>query len=478
MGYIEGESRAQMALLPASLDDLIAADHLVRVIDLFVGQLDLERLGFRRAQAAATGRPGYDPAELLKLYLYGYLHQVRSSRRLERECQRNVEVMWLLGRLAPDHKTLAEFRRHHGKAFRAVCRGLIRLCREGGVLGQTVAIDGSKFQAVASPKRVLTAQRLAHQERALEREIAAWLARLDAADAEDATALGVPDREQLQATLAALKARATDLATARQLMDELGIAQQVVGEPEAKVMKSGAAKRPAYNVQTAVDSQSHLIVHHAVVTEAADNRQLHPMGAATKTALACETLTVVADAGYSNGEQLQQCEDHGITAYVPINRSSNNQGHGEYFQTENFRYGPDTDTFTCPAGQTLTRVQVQNRQRLINYRTAAGVCSDCPLKPRCTQGRARTVSRHVYEAAFERAQRRLADKPEMMALRKATVEHPFGTLKHVIFGNGRFLLRGLTHVNGEISLGILAYNLKRLINSQPPDALRQLLAPA
>lgn len=476
MRYIQGESRDQLTLLPASFDDLIAEDHIVRVIELFVDGLDLEALGFVRAQPAVTGRPGYDPADLLKLYLYGYLHQTRSSRRLEHECARNVEVMWLLKRLRPDFKTIAEFRRRNAVAFRAVCRGLIRLCKTHGLLGATVAIDGSKFQAVASAKRALNPKRLAKQEAALEREIAAWLARLDEADATEARALGAPDREQIQATIAALKARAVDATTARQLMEDLGLTQHVVGEPAAKVMKTAAGKRPAYNVQTAVDSDTHLIVHHDVVNDANDTRQLQPIAEATKVELERDTLTVVADAGYSNGEQLQQCEDNGITPYVPVNRASNNKGNGQQFQADDFQYDRKTDRFACPAGQTLKRVQVLKHKRQIYYRAEAGACSACPLKSRCTSGRARTVSRHFEEAAFERAEQRLADKPEMMRLRKATVEHPFGTLKHVIFGNGRFLVRGLDRVKGEMSLGILAYNLKRLMNLLEPATLHEMLA--
>lgn len=476
MRYIQGESRDQLSLLPASLNDLIAEDHLVRVIELFVDGLDLEQMGFRRAQPAATGRPGYDPADLLKLYLYGYLHQTRSSRRLERECQRNVEVMWLLKQLRPDFKTISEFRRHNGEAFRAVCRGLLRLCRTHGLLGETVAIDGSKFQAAASPTQTMTPKRLIQQEAALEREIDAWLKRLDEADAHEGKAPGAPDREQIQATLAALKARVTDAETARRLMEELGLTHHVVGEPDAKVMKTGQGKRPAYNVQTAVDTDTHLIVHHDVVNDANDTRQLQPLAEATKAALDCDTLTVVADAGYSNGEQLQGCEDQGITPYVPVNRAPNNKGNGQQFQAEDFHYDSDTDRFTCPAGQMLKRVQVHRKAKQILYRAEAGVCAACPLKPQCTQGKSRTVSRHFFEAAFARAQQRLADKPEMMRLRKATVEHPFGTLKHVIFGNGRFLVRGLANVQGEMSLGILAYNLKRLLNLLKTERLHTMLA--
>jgi len=475
MRYIEGESRDQLALLPASFDDLIPADHLVRVIELFVDGLDLDALSFVRAQPAVTGRPGYDPADLLKLYLYGYLYQTRSSRRLEHECERNVEVMWLLKRLRPDHKTIAEFRRHNAAAFRAVCRGLIRLCKTHDLLGATVAIDGSKFQAVASAKRALNPKRLAQQEAALEREIAAWLSRLDEADATEARAPGAPDRAQIQATIAALKARANDATTARQLMEALGLTQHVVGEPDAKVMKTGQGKRPAYNVQTAVDSDTHLIVHHDVVQDANDTRQLQPMAEAAKTELEQDALTVVADAGYSNGEHLQQCEDNGITPYVPVNRAPNNKGDGQHFQADDFHYDNDTDRFTCPAGQTLKRVQVLNHKRQIYYRAEAVACSACPLKPRCTSGKARTVSRHFEEAAFARATQRLAEKPGMMRLRKSTVEHPFGTLKHVIFGNGRFLVRGLDNVKGEMSLGILAYNLKRLMNLVGAATLHEML---
>lgn len=463
MGFVKGESRSQGALFPVSLDELIPEDHLVRVIDLWVDRIDVARLGFARAQPKGTGRPPYDPADLLKLYLYGYVSQIRSSRKLERESHRNIELLWLLKRLTPDFKTIANFRRENGVAFAAACRAFVSFCRgERLIRGELVAIDGSKFQAVASKRQVISRKKLERQVVALDTDIARYLAELEVADAAE-EGENVLDASTLRETLARLKDKRADVATAAALMAEMGIDHHVRGEAEARLMKTAQGPtRVAYNVQSVVDAEHGLILHHEVTQEASDNRQLAPMAQAAKAVLEQDALVVVADAGYSNGEQLTVCAEESITAFVPPNRSVNNQGDGSLFQKSDFTFDSEQDCYRCPAGQELKRKQVMNKDRAIIYTTTA--CPECPLKSQCTQAQQRFVRRHFDEEAFAQAQARCASNPQMMKRRREIVEHPFGNLKERIFGNARFLLRGLSGVSGEMALAVLAYNFKRVTN--------------
>lgn len=430
MTYIRGEAREQVTMFPVTLDELIPADHVCRVIEAFVGRLEMARLGFVRAEPAETGRPGYDPRDLLKLYLYGYLQQVRSSRRLESECQRNVEVMWLLGRLRPDYKSIAEFRRMHSPAVTEAGAELVRLARSVGLVrGETVAVDGSKFRAVSSAKSV-------RERDAVKR----YLEQLDAADEQEEVVI---DASAVTAALEKLKHHP---------------------EPEARFMRMGSGGyAPAYNVQTAVDSQHALIVAQQVTDEATDNRSLLPMAEAAKVAVGNPPeLNVVADAGYSNGEQAEACEAQGIVPHVPANRTVNNQGDGTLFDRTEFHYDEKTDTFLCPAQQTLRRKQLSRKDRAVYYAAQPEVCGACVLKQRCTQGKQRLVSRHLHEETLRRMQQRAT--PEMMRLRRSTAEHPFAALKFHIFGHPRFLLRGRVGAQTEISLATMVYNLKRMLN--------------
>lgn len=429
MAYIQGVGRGQGTLFPVTLEELIPADHVCRVVDAFAQKLDMGTLGFLRAEAADTGRPPYDPRDLLRLYLYGYLHQIRSSRRLEDECKRNIEVMWLLGRLAPDHKSIAEFRRLHRDAVTHAGAELIRFARSVGLVrGEWVAIDGSKFRAVSSSDSV-------HERKQLER----YLERMEQADAEEEVEI--------------------DPSAVATALHQL----QQHPEPEARFMRTKEGKLPAYNVQIATDSEHGLIVAQTVSTEATDNRSLLPMAEAAKQALGepgC--LHVVADTGYSNGEQLKQCEAIGVVPHVPANRAPNNQGDGELFDRSRFAYDEGTDTFRCPAGRTLKRRGFQRDRKRVIYQAAHKVCAQCPLKPQCTQTRRRTVYRFLHEEALQRSQQNAT--ADAMRLRRSTVEYPFALLKYRIFGHPRFLLRGLRGSQTEISLGVMAYNLKRMIN--------------
>jgi transposase len=311
MAYIGGEARSQHTLFPTTLDDLIPQDHVCRVIEAFVNRLDVGGLGFVRAEAAETGRPGYDPRDLLKLYLYGYLQQIRSSRRLEAECQRNVEVMWLLGRLAPDYKSIAEFRRMHREAVMGAGAELVRFARSVGLVrGEWVAIDGSKFRAVSSSHSV-------REREAVKR----YLDQLERADEQDEVVI---EPSAVAAALEKLKSHP---------------------EPEARFMRTASGSVPAYNVQTAVDAEHALIVAQQVTTEANDQRNLLPMAEAAKQAVGAPALlNVVADAGYSNGEQAERCEGQGIVPHVPANRAVNNKGDGTLFDRSQFQYDENTDT--------------------------------------------------------------------------------------------------------------------------------------
>jgi transposase len=462
MRYIQGEDRTQGALFPVSLDELIPEDHLVRVIEAYICLLDLKQLGFDKAVPKATGRPSYHPGDLLKLYLYGYFQQVRSSRRLEAECQRNIEVMWLLGRLAPDFKTIADFRRDNSAAFVATCRAFVRFCRGAGLIaGDLVAIDGSKFQAVAANRKHITPKKLQQREAKLDKQIAHYLAQLDEADrGEQAEAI---DRSAVQAALEELKVKKANNQTCQVLMQAQGLVQHVVGESDAQKMRTPTGPRISYNVQSAVDAKHCLIVHHEVTQDGADNRQLEPMAKATQEALEQNKLRVTADAGYSNGAQFQACEDAGITPFVPPNRAINTKGGEEQsFDRTLFSYDEESDRYQCPNGKLLTLKALNKGDRI--YHAEVDDCAACPLKNRCTKAERRYVSRHAHEAAFERMEQRMKANPGMMANRRSIVEHPFGNLKQWVFGNARFLLRQLKGTRMEMALAIQAYNLKRAIN--------------
>src|SRR5229473_817340 len=443
MGFVQGEGRTQGTLFPVCLEELIPDDHVCRVIDAFVGRLDMAGLGFERAEAAETGRPGYDPRDLLKLYLYGYLQQIRSSRRLESECRRNIELLWLLGRLAPDHKTIAEFRRLHRDGVTAAGAELVRLARSVGLVkGEWIAIDGSKFQAVSSTRSV-------REREALER----YLEQLEQSDRQDEVVI---DPSAVASALEKLRQHP---------------------EPEVGLMRTTNGIIPAYNVQAAVDTEHALIVVQQVTDQAADNRSLQPMAEAAKAAVGePATLNVIADAGYSNGEQAEACEAKGILPHVPANRAVNNQGDGTLFDRTKFTYQAESDTFLCPAGQTLARKQLVRKDRSVYYMGQPEVCGSCALKSRCTTSSQRLVSRHLHEEALQRMQQRAT--PEAMRLRRSTVEHPFANLKYRIFGHPRFLLRGLRGAQTEVSLAVAAYNLKRMRNILGGDRLTSMLRTA
>jgi len=459
-GFIEGENRHQSTLFPERVDDYVGEDSVVRVIDVFIDRLDISGLGFK-AEAAATGRPGYHPRTMLKIYVYGYLNQVHSSRRLEREARRNVELMWLTGRLSPDFKTIADFRKDNGQAIRLVCREFVMLCRKLNLLGETLAIDGSKFKAVNNRDKNFTRAKMKRRLAEVEASIERYLGKLD-----DADQAALPeDTRPIKDKIAALEEEMDRLKKLEVRMLEAPGQQISLTDPDARSMKSRGNGIVGYNVQAAVDADHHLIVAHEVTNVGIDRRQLSPMAIRAKSVVAPEPkdpLTVIADQGYYRGEELLACEEANIIAYVAKSDTSGKRSKGEFNRSE-FRYISDDDEYECPAGERLiyrfTREEAGKKIR----RYWASACVRCPIKSQCTPSNYRRVSRWEHEAVVEAAEARLADYPDAMRIRRATVEHPFGTLK-AWMGSTHFLTKTLGRVSTEMSLHVLAYNLKRVIN--------------
>jgi transposase len=457
------------------LDEVVSIDDPVRVIDAFVDTLDLAALGFSKVAAEEMGRPPYAPGDLLKLYVYGYLNRVRSSRRLEAETQRNVEVMWLINRLTPAFKTIADFRKDHAGAIVGVCRAFIRFCREQSLFGaELLAIDGTKIAAVASRKQVITPKQIEKMNASIERKIADYLALMDAADREEPRAAGAP--ADVAAALEALKAQKLRLQGQAQRLAASGLKQLVVTEPEAKLMRTPHGHAVAYNAQTVVDAQHKLIVAFDLTNEGNDQQQLHPMAVQGKDAVGADEVTVVADTGYSNGEHGALCEQDSITAVVPRAATVNPTG-AQYFSRDQFAYDAESDSWRCPAGETLSLFKTSHTQQKKEYTTQA--CGTCPLKAQCTKAARRVIVRGFHEDAREAMHRRAVADPIWMKHRREMAEHPFGTMKWLM-GLPRFLVRGLRKAKTELALGVLSYNLKRVINLfGVPALLRALeLSPA
>ena len=464
--YIEGADRNQVTLFPDRLEDWIDEDNPVRVIDAFVDGLDLTELGFERAIAAATGRPGYHPAVLLKLYVYGYLNRVQSSRRLEREAGRNVEVLWLLGRLAPDHKTIADFRRDNGSAIRKVCAQFIELCRRIGLLSvASVAIDGSKFKAVNNRDRNFTRAKMARRMQQIEDSVARYLHQLDTADRQDPTAAISSRVDRLHEKISRLREEMARLRTLEQQMQEAEDGQISLTDPDARSMATSGRGSGVvgYNVQAAVETDHHLIVAHDVVQTGSDRAQLVAMAQKAKQALGVEELDVVADRGYFNSEQILECSQIDVTVTLPKPVTSGLMAKGQ-FGKQDFRYVAEHDVYICPAGQTLPFVSHKRQSDGLNLRRyETKGCRTCALKTRCTQSTHRVVTRWEHEEVLEAVQRRLDENPQAMRQRRETVEHPFGTIK-MWMGATHFLMKRLKNVRTEMALSVLAYNLTRVIN--------------
>ncbi len=464
MGYIEGEDRKQTVLFPEVLDDYISEENPVRFIDVFIEGLDLSEMGFGRAIPKETGRPPYDPGDLLRLYVYGYLNRTRSSRQLEKETGRNVELMWLMRKLRPDFKTIADFRKDNPQALKKVCREFTLWCKRLELFGgELVAIDGSKFGAVNSPKRNFTEKKLRRMIREIEDKIGQYLKDLDRQDKQEAGQQSL-SREQLKEKIQRYKGRRAQYEQLKSELEQSGQSQISLTDPESRSMRVGHGVKVSYNVQIVVDQKNKLLVEHEVTNEVVDLGQLSTMAKKAKETLGVETLEVVADRGYYNGEEVKACEQSGITAYVPKSNSSSNLKRG-LFTKEDFIYEPDKDCYRCPAGKELSyRYQTWEQGRPMRSYEISG-CKSCELRSKCSINKKgiRSIKRWADEAILEAMARRIADHPEKIELRKCLAEHPFGTIKRAM-NQGYFLMRGITKVGTEVSLTILAYNLRRVIN--------------
>ena len=462
--YIESVSRDQGTLFPDHLEDWINDENVVRVIDAFVDELDLRDLGFELAEA--TGRPGYHPSVLLKLYVYGYLNRVQSSRRLERETLRNVEVMWLLGRLSPDHKTIADFRKDNGEAIRKVCMQFVELCRQIGLLAvASVAIDGSKFKAVNNRDRNFTKAKMERRKKQIEESISRYLNQLDSADRQEPGEAITSRVTRLKEKIGKLKEEMARLKVLETQMLAAADEQVSLTDPDARSMATSGRGSGVvgYNVQAAVETEHHLIIAHDVIQSGSDRASLAPMAKKAKEALDVDELDVVADRGYFSSEQILECSQANVTVTLPKPETTGTQANGKFGKPD-FRYVSDDDVYICPAGQTLSFVshkRQSDRPNLRRYATEA--CLHCALKTACTSSKQRVITRWEHEHLLEDVQRRLDKNPQAMRQRRETVEHPFGTIK-MRLGATHFLMKRLKNVRTEIALSVLAYNLTRVIN--------------
>jgi transposase len=463
--FMAGADRGQSTLMPECLDDWIDENNPVRVSDAVVDALDLAELGFDGVEPASTGRPSYHPSALLKLYIYGYLNRVQSSRRLEREAGRNVEVMWLLGRLVPDHKTVADFRKDNGRAIRKVCARFVELCREMGLLAKaSVAIDGSKFKAVNNRDRNVTRAKVERRRAQLEESVARYLSQLDTADRQQPS-------EALAAKTTRLKEKLAKLGEEMRRLE--GLEARMLAAPDQQISLTDPDSRSmatsgrgsgvvGYNVQVAVDTEHHLIVTHEVTNVGSDRSQLARVAKETKATLQTDTLEAVADRGYFSGEEILACDQAGITVTLPKPMTSGAKSEGR-FGKQDFVYLPEEDVYRCPAGERLKYyyTNVENGMNLRRYWTNA--CRTCPLRSRCTTAVQRRITRWEHEHVIEAVQRRLDENPQAMRQRRETAEHPFGTIK-ARMGATHFLMKTLPRVASEMALHVLAYNLTRVIN--------------
>jgi len=460
--FVEGRDRGQAMLFPECLADWIDDNNAVQVIDVFVDELDLAALGFDGVAPEATGRPSYHPSVLLKLYIYGYLNRVQSSRRLEREAGRNVEVMWLTGRLVPDHKTIADFRKDNGRAIRQVCAKFIMLCRSLGLFTDaSVAIDGSKFKAVNNRDKNFTRAKMERRLAQIEESVARYLRQLDSADRQEPSEARETKTTRLKEKIAKLKEEVRRLHGLRARMLAVPDQQISLTDPDSRSMATSGRGSGVvgYNVQVAVDTEHHLIITHEVTNVGNDRAQLADMAKRAKATLEAESLDVVADRGYYSSEEILACENEGVTVTLPKPMTSG----AKRFGKQDFRYVAEEDVYICPAGNRLAYSFTTQEHGLVLHRYLTNVCQHCAIKHRCTTGKERRITRWEHEHILEAVQRRLDEHPEKMRQRRETVEHPFGTIK-ARMGATHFLMKTLPRVASEMALHVLAYNLTRVMN--------------
>ncbi len=464
--FIEGSSRSQSTLFPECLEDWIEDDNPIRVVDVFIDELDLGDLGFNGVDPKVTGRPSYHPSILLKLYVYGYLNAVQSSRRLEREAGRNVELMWLTGRLVPDHKTIADFRKDNSAAIKRVCTQFVELCRRLGLLTQaSVAIDGSKFKAVNNRDRNFTKNKVKRRRAQIEESVARYLNQLDNTDRQEPSLANRMKTTRLKEKILKLSEEMQRLEKLEAQMLKTPGEQISLTDPDSRSMATSGRGSGVvgYNVQSSVDTQNHLIVAHEVTNIGNDRSQLTNMGKKTKAVLQTDRLDVVADRGYYSSLEILACKQENITVTLPKPQTSQARTKG-FFAKADFRYVSDNDTYICPANEVLTFTSHKRERNGLNLRRYVPKdCTACKLKHRCTTTSRRAIVRWEHEPILEDVQRRLDENPQAMRIRRETVEHPFGTIK-ARMGATHFLMKTLPKVATEMALHVLAYNLTRVMN--------------
>jgi transposase len=471
MNHITGDDRKQLTFFPDAIEDYLSEDNPVRFLDAFVDQLEMRTLGFQHSTIKETGRPPYHPKDLLKLYLYGYLNRIRSSRLLERETQRNLEVFWLLKRLSPDHKTISNFRAENAKALREVFKQFVLVCKRLELFGnELIAIDSTKFTASNARDRVKDKEQVNNSITHITESITEYLTQLDQNDSADEQS-GTPrvSKQELQKKIVFLTQQKERLEEAQTKLEDTGKKHVSLTDPDCRLMKNEGRIEPAYSMQTAVDAKHSLIVDYELTQDAADNNHLANLASTAKETLGVETLNACADAGYYDSVDLKSCEDNGITTYVPVPKqkvSKKTNVPTPDYHHEKFIYNGDSDTYTCPQGHAMHRRGSRRKKsddRLIYlYRTKS--CQTCPMCAVCTTStQGRSINRWEHEAVLDRLKQRLANQPEITKQRKAIIEHIFGTIKK-IWGYGRLLLRRLMNVDSEIALMNTAYNIRRVLN--------------
>ena len=463
MRYIQGTDRQQTTLLPERVDDYISEDNPVRFIDAFVDGLDLQKLDFKYSETKVTGRMPYNPADLLKLYTYGYLNKLRSSRRLEKSTHQNIELIWLLHKLHPDFKTIADFRKDNLQPIKQVCREFTILCKKLDLFGcELIAIDGSKFSAVNSNSRNFTKNKLQKLILKVDEQIDVYLKELDLGDRSEQN-VKTPSAEELNKKIEQLRTRKGKYQGLQQQLAKSEDTQVSLTDPDSRMMKTHTGRDVAYNVQIVTDSKNKIIVNYEVTNDECDQKQLSAVAIKAKGLLGVETISAVADAGYWERNNIKACHEEKIECYVPKPEKSHNKKLGLYTKGD-FQYDPATDSYRCPAGQTLTHRGMRKKNGFEEKVYTTSACYPCPSKSKCSRNKQpRCIYRWVHEDVMEQLDQRMKDHPEIIKLRKALVEHPFGTLKHWM-DHGYFLMRGKPKVSAEMALSVLSYNLKRVLN--------------
>jgi transposase len=479
VGYKKGIDREQVMLLPERVEDYVSEDNPVRLLDAFVESLNMEELGVVRAKPKEIGRPSYDPRDLLRVFIYGYLNRIRSSRRLEAATGNNLEVIWLLGKLRPDHKTISEFRRHNAKVFKKVLREFNLLCRSLDLFGaELVGIDGTHIKAVNSRSRNFTKNKLVKLIGRIDAGIERYLEELERADEAERPGSGgaAGGGGSLAEKLGSLAEKKKAAEAMLSELEQKGESQRSSVDPESRSMKKKSTGQTTvgYNAQAALDEKHHLIVAAEVSNESRDSRLVEEMAGEAAEQLGVEQLKVVADGAYGESAALARCEARGMEMHVP--RYADRQKNKGLFGRGEFTYGKDEDHYTCPAGQRLTlRSQYRSGGKQYAKYYNIGACAGCALRARCTKGKYRKIERGEHEGTLEKIAGRMRASPEVYAKRKELAEHPFGTIKFW-WGQGAFLTRGLEMVRGEWSLSALAYNMRRVLNILTAEQLRGLVA--